>query len=811
VICPGAEALVVLNRNSGTDELSVRQTVGDDTTSMQGLVGATDVACSSDGRFVYVSSGNFKGDYALSAFQLSSSGRIRLIQEFFDGEERLRDTASGNDIAISRDGRRLYVCSKRRDKLIELERDSGTGRLSRPRAVSVGESGPPEWLTALTVAPDGRHLYAGTEVGEAIVTFATNAAADAAAQVRPVPLPPQQSAATPGAPAPATPSAPPPGQDEVARMTGHRQHVIEAIFSPDGRRAFSGSWDGTLRFWDVATGGQLRSIEVSPQQILAIAGSPDGRLVATAGVDNVIRLWDSQSGELVRQIKGSRGFINGLAFSPDGKRLLSAAGDRKVRLWDVQTGEELRIYDQTMEVLASVAFSPDGRLALCSGGYFNNTKTPLGEMLRVWDLESGNVVFRLQPKVRSVIKQAVFSPDGRSVAAVDLDAHGLGVWDLEKGVRTHLIPRTSGTIQDLAFSPDGRLILTGHAGSRMVLCEVESGRVVREFEGHTGPVQTVALSPDGRYALSGSWDKTLRLWRLPEAVHSRGPPAQPKPPQEATPAGDRVGEGASSSQPPASVPAPVAASAPGNADPASLALTGLYRGQSSLHNIRVLLPTYRPDESQAKQRVLDELLENQQEVDSAAGRLSEVEGALQKRFQERFADLPPLTGSEWRVAQRHKPLEKAIPQDIVFAQADGKTVIRNQSERMSYHVCLDYAMSKDTQLRIRFSLPPPQRRPTGGPAYYGSSIGLRDENGQEQDLFSFPPRPASDDVHEVLVERYGDLYTAMYKERARGTAGYPLPRFKSPPFVFFQVGPGSELVVHSIHGKRESHKMEMPP
>ena len=31
-------------------------------------------------------------------------------------------------------------------------------------------------------------------------------------------------------------------------------------------------------------------------------------------------------------------------------------------------------------------------------------------------------------------------------------------------------------------------------------------------------VRSVAVSPDSRYALSGSWDKTLRIWRLPGSV-----------------------------------------------------------------------------------------------------------------------------------------------------------------------------------------------------------------------------------------------------------------------------------------------------
>jgi WD40 repeat protein len=47
-----------------------------------------------------------------------------------------------------------------------------------------------------------------------------------------------------------------------------------------------------------------------------------------------------------------------------------------------------------------------------------------------------------------------------------------------------------------------------------MLWEVETGRRLRTFEGHTESVFTVCFSPDGRYALSGSWDKTVKLWEV---------------------------------------------------------------------------------------------------------------------------------------------------------------------------------------------------------------------------------------------------------------------------------------------------------
>ena len=56
--------------------------------------------------------------------------------------------------------------------------------------------------------------------------------------------------------------------------------------------------------------------------------------------------------------------------------------------------------------------------------------------------------------------------------------------------------------------------LSGSEDKTLRLWEVESGKCLRTFEGHTGNVNSVCLSADGRYALSGSEDKTLRLWEV---------------------------------------------------------------------------------------------------------------------------------------------------------------------------------------------------------------------------------------------------------------------------------------------------------
>jgi WD40 repeat protein len=68
----------------------------------------------------------------------------------------------------------------------------------------------------------------------------------------------------------------------------------------------------------------------------------------------------------------------------------------------------------------------------------------------------------------------------------------------------------------IALSPDGRRALSGGFDRTMRLWDVETGKQLGLFRGHTDLVYDVAFSPDGQKALSSSFDMSLRLWRLPK-------------------------------------------------------------------------------------------------------------------------------------------------------------------------------------------------------------------------------------------------------------------------------------------------------
>jgi WD40 repeat protein len=205
-----------------------------------------------------------------------------------------------------------------------------------------------------------------------------------------------------------------------------------------------------------------------------------------------------------------------LAISPDGKTLAVAKYDSgPVRLWEFATGKEITQLPARVRQQRNISFSPDGKLLL--------TVEP--EMLRVWDISSGKVVFQMdfgRPPASSD-HTAIFAPDGKSLLTAGRDWE-VRLWDMATGKQTGKIEEGRGEVSSLRFLPDGKqLAITRYTGSKPAggmtyLCAWPGGELVRELRLPQG-VNAIALSPDGktlalggRTFASGRHDSTIRLW-----------------------------------------------------------------------------------------------------------------------------------------------------------------------------------------------------------------------------------------------------------------------------------------------------------
>jgi serine/threonine protein kinase/sugar lactone lactonase YvrE len=288
-------------------------------------------------------------------------------------------------------------------------------------------------------------------------------------------------------------------------LTGHTNFVESVAFSPDGRWLASGSWDNTIKLWDVASGQNIRTLTDHTYFVTSVAFSPDGRWLASGSSDQTIKLWDVASGQSLRTLTGHASSVLEVAFSPDGRWLASGNYDKTVKLWDVATGREVRTLTGHTREVTNVVFSPDGRW-LASG---SDDIT-----IKLWDVATGQNI-RTVTGHTSEVNSVAFSPDGRWLASGSSDTT-IKLWDVASGQNIRTLTDHTSIVNDVAFSPDGRWLASGSWDHSIKLWNVASGQNVRTLTGHTRAVTSVAFSPDGRWLASGSLDKTIQLWRRVE-------------------------------------------------------------------------------------------------------------------------------------------------------------------------------------------------------------------------------------------------------------------------------------------------------
>ena len=109
---------------------------------------------------------------------------------------------------------------------------------------------------------------------------------------------------------------------ELVRMTGHKNQVRAARFSPDASHVLTASRDSTARLWQLRNPAAptLRGHRASVES--AVFSPVDDRIL-TLSLDGTVRLWSAE-GELVEiwDTETRASDYSVAIFSPDGKRIL---------------------------------------------------------------------------------------------------------------------------------------------------------------------------------------------------------------------------------------------------------------------------------------------------------------------------------------------------------------------------------------------------------------------------------------------------------------------------------------------------------
>lgn len=297
---------------------------------------------------------------------------------------------------------------------------------------------------------------------------------------------------------------------EVASMSllwsgRHTSHVNSIAFSPDGLLLASGGSDAVVRLWHTSTGHQAETLPHSAL-VTSISWHGNGRFLASGDIDGDIRLWTIQDEEPItfaHKLLGHTNLVDGLAFCPDGYTLASGSWDGTVRFWDVTSGRLQQTFANHTDRVVRVAWSPDGHL-LASGSRDNT--------VLLWDTKEFVYRATLQGH-RAGVNGLAFASDNKHLVTGGEDGT-IRLWDVTSGQCIRVMEGHATSLYTLDWSPDSSQLVSGGTDYQVTLYDVAGAKSPSVLQGHEGVVFGVGWRPDGLMLASSEWDNAIRIWNL---------------------------------------------------------------------------------------------------------------------------------------------------------------------------------------------------------------------------------------------------------------------------------------------------------
>jgi WD40 repeat protein/serine/threonine protein kinase len=327
-------------------------------------------------------------------------------------------------------------------------------------------------------------------------------------------------------------------------------------FSPDGRY-LAVLDDNKVIILDAKSGALLHEMDIFFGQSAVF--SSDNKLLMTSSNNGLVTLFDAQTGTEVRRIVTNGGLLSAY-FSSDDKYIVAASADGTARMYDAATGQELRVFSGHFGKVGYAGFSPDGTHIITEGQDDNTWRVWDARLITGFNRLSGNydgslVFFTLDGKgflvapserIESVLYDAVtlkpiryfsdgdhyvtaraLSPDGKYLFASidtvnDLKHVKETLFEIQTGKQVQSYFGHTGALFDASFSPDSKLIVTGATDGTARIWDVATGKELHLLDHRLGTISAVSFRADGKTVFTGGFgDGIVREWDVETGALSR--------------------------------------------------------------------------------------------------------------------------------------------------------------------------------------------------------------------------------------------------------------------------------------------------
>lgn len=342
------------------------------------------------------------------------------------------------------------------------------------------------------------------------------------------------------------------GRCSVRTLRGHTDGVMclqfdETLQHPSFPILITGSYDRTVRVWNIETGLEVRCLRGHTRAVRALQF--DEAKLITGSMDRTIRVWNWRSGECIRTLEGHTEGVVCLNF--DSNVLASGSVDTTVKVWNFRTGEaftlhghrdwvnSVRLWESEESADVEMACGSVNEPRICQGTLLFSASDD--GTIRLWDLAQRTCVRQFMGHVGQVQSLKLLEVDERcdegvsrqeqriadnnmahaaqvgnatnpfevcTVITHDADSESMeDIQSLDRVTREVL----AGSSRKRAKRP---VLISGSLDNTIKVWDIDTAKAAQTLFGHIEGVWAVAS--DKLRLISGSHDRTIKVWNREE-------------------------------------------------------------------------------------------------------------------------------------------------------------------------------------------------------------------------------------------------------------------------------------------------------
>jgi F-box/WD-40 domain protein MET30 len=289
-------------------------------------------------------------------------------------------------------------------------------------------------------------------------------------------------------------------------LTGHTMGIRCLQF--DENKLISGSLDKTLKVWNWRTGECISTYTGHSEGVIALHF--DSNILVSGSVDNTARVWNFQN-KSVFTLRGHSDWVNSVKIDSASRTIFTASDDCTVKLWDLDTKKCIHTFEGHVGQVQAVLPMP--KEFEIEEKVEEDDQSEPGSPKSQSSIESCHA--RTQAFTHQDYKSGLFNsqPDRpqppKYMLTTALDST-IRLWNVHTG---RCVKKFFGHVEGVwAVAADTLRIVSGSEDSMVKMWDPRSGKCERTFTGHAGPVTCVGLS-DSRI-ISGGEDGEVRVYNF---------------------------------------------------------------------------------------------------------------------------------------------------------------------------------------------------------------------------------------------------------------------------------------------------------